>query len=51
MDVLNPGRIAKPGGTAPPPAEIFAPLAPMSMPANLFVPSSGACRLSKWISF
>ncbi|KAM8827937.1 protein transport protein Sec16A isoform 1-T2 [Spinachia spinachia] len=40
VDVLNPSRIAKPGGSAPPPAEIFAPLAPMSMPANLFVPSS-----------
>lgn len=40
VDVLNPGRIAKPGGLAPAPADIFAPLAPMSMPANLFVPSS-----------
>nr|XP_015798485.2 protein transport protein Sec16A isoform X1 [Nothobranchius furzeri] len=40
VDVLNPNRKANPGGVAPPPADIFAPLAPMSMPANLFVPSS-----------
>ncbi|XP_068562810.1 protein transport protein Sec16A isoform X2 [Cebidichthys violaceus] len=40
VDVLNPSRIAKPGGLAPAPADIFAPLAPMAMPANLFVPSS-----------
>ncbi|TNN55503.1 Protein transport protein Sec16A [Liparis tanakae] len=40
VDVLNPSRMAKPGGSAPAPADIFAPLAPMSMPANLFVPSS-----------
>ncbi|KAK9532562.1 hypothetical protein VZT92_009940 [Zoarces viviparus] len=40
VDVLNPSRIAKPGGLGPAPADIFAPLAPMSMPANLFVPSS-----------
>uniref|UniRef100_A0A667WL62 Protein transport protein sec16 n=1 Tax=Myripristis murdjan TaxID=586833 RepID=A0A667WL62_9TELE len=41
VDVLNPSRTAKPGGLAPAPADIFAPLAPMPMPANLFVPSSG----------
>ncbi|XP_044031208.1 protein transport protein Sec16A isoform X4 [Siniperca chuatsi] len=40
VDVLNPSRTAKPGGLAPAPADIFAPLAPMAMPANLFVPSS-----------
>ncbi|KAL3042079.1 hypothetical protein OYC64_020099 [Pagothenia borchgrevinki] len=40
VDVLNPSRAAKPGGFAPAPADFFAPLAPMSMPANLFVPSS-----------
>lgn len=41
VDVLNPSRTAsKPGGLAPAPADIFAPLAPMTMPANLFVPSS-----------
>lgn len=43
MDVLNPSRAAKPGGLAPAPVDIFAPLAPMPMPANLFVPSSGVC--------
>uniref|UniRef100_A0A3B4W9W6 Protein transport protein sec16 n=1 Tax=Seriola lalandi dorsalis TaxID=1841481 RepID=A0A3B4W9W6_SERLL len=41
VDVLNPSRTAKPGGLAPAPADIFAPLAPMPMPTNLFVPSSG----------
>ena len=41
VDVLNPSRTAKPSGLAPAPADIFAPLAPMAMPANLFVPSSG----------
>ncbi|XP_030598385.1 protein transport protein Sec16A isoform X3 [Archocentrus centrarchus] len=40
VDVLNPSRAAKPGGLAPAPADIFAPLAPMPIPANLFVPSS-----------
>ncbi|XP_026209762.1 protein transport protein Sec16A isoform X2 [Anabas testudineus] len=40
VDVLNPSRAAKPGGLAPAPVDIFAPLAPMPMPANLFVPSS-----------
>lgn len=43
MDVLNPGGTTKPGGLAPAPADIFAPLAPMPMPTNLFVPSSGVC--------
>lgn len=41
MDVLNPSKPAN-SGLAPKPADIFAPLAPISMPANLFVPSSGA---------
>ncbi|XP_077352784.1 protein transport protein Sec16A isoform X3 [Festucalex cinctus] len=41
VDVLNPGGAAKPAGMAPaPPMELFAPLAPMPMPTNLFVPSS-----------
>ncbi|KAM9734342.1 protein transport protein Sec16A-like [Menidia menidia] len=40
VDVLNPGRAAPPTGPAPAPADIFAPLAPMAMPANLFVPGS-----------
>ncbi|XP_058474214.1 protein transport protein Sec16A isoform X2 [Solea solea] len=40
VDVLNPSRTSKPGGLAPAPADIFAPLAPMPMPTNLFVPSS-----------
>nr|XP_020476722.1 protein transport protein Sec16A isoform X2 [Monopterus albus] len=40
VDVLNPSRAAKPGGLPPAPMDIFAPLAPMPMPANLFVPSS-----------
>ncbi|XP_070706135.1 protein transport protein Sec16A isoform X2 [Pempheris klunzingeri] len=40
VDVLNPNRTVKPGGLGPAPADIFAPLAPMPMPANLFVPSS-----------
>ncbi|CAM9108044.1 unnamed protein product, partial [Lampetra planeri] len=40
VDVLNPNRTAKPSGTAPAPVDLFAPLAPMPMPANLFVPSS-----------
>ncbi|XP_076014738.1 protein transport protein Sec16A isoform X2 [Genypterus blacodes] len=40
VDVLNPSGGAKAGGLAPAPADIFAPLAPMPMPANLFVPSS-----------
>ncbi|XP_054613205.1 protein transport protein Sec16A isoform X2 [Dunckerocampus dactyliophorus] len=41
VDVLNPSGAAKPAGLAPaPPMDLFAPLAPMSMPTNLFVPSS-----------
>lgn len=46
VDVLNPSRTAKPGGLAPAPADIFAPLAPMTIPANRFVPSSGVCLKS-----
>uniref|UniRef100_A0A8C8GEG2 Protein transport protein sec16 n=1 Tax=Oncorhynchus tshawytscha TaxID=74940 RepID=A0A8C8GEG2_ONCTS len=38
VDVLNPGGPrAKPGGSAPAPSDFFAPLAPMPMPANLFM--------------
>uniref|UniRef100_A0A8D3DBP0 Protein transport protein sec16 n=1 Tax=Scophthalmus maximus TaxID=52904 RepID=A0A8D3DBP0_SCOMX len=40
VDVLNPSRTARPAGLAPAPVDIFAPLAPMPMSANLFVPSS-----------
>lgn len=40
VDVLNPGGTAKPSGAAPAPVDLFVPLAPMAMPANLFVPSS-----------
>ncbi|XP_015236945.1 PREDICTED: protein transport protein Sec16A isoform X2 [Cyprinodon variegatus] len=40
VDVLNPSRTSKPSGAAPAPVDLFAPLAPMPMPANLFVPSS-----------
>ncbi|KAM3600349.1 uncharacterized protein V6R79_021856 [Siganus canaliculatus] len=40
VDILNPNTTTKPGGLAPAPADLFAPLAPMPMPANLFVPSS-----------
>ncbi|XP_074545956.1 protein transport protein Sec16A isoform X2 [Halichoeres trimaculatus] len=40
VDVLNPSKTTSSGGLAPAPADIFAPLAPMPMPANLFVPSS-----------
>ncbi|XP_029940468.1 protein transport protein Sec16A isoform X2 [Salarias fasciatus] len=40
VDVLNPSRAAKPSGLAPAPADLFAPLAPMAMTANLFVPNS-----------
>ncbi|KAJ8286576.1 hypothetical protein GJAV_G00040750 [Gymnothorax javanicus] len=39
VDVLNPGG-TKPAGLAPAPADLFAPLAPMPMPANLFVPGA-----------
>lgn len=41
MDVLNPGRGgAKAVASVPPPADLFAPLAPMAMPANLFTPAA-----------
>ncbi|CAL8318261.1 unnamed protein product [Lota lota] len=38
VDILNPSKTSKPGGMAPAPADIFAPLAPM--PTNLFVPGA-----------
>uniref|UniRef100_A0A3Q3AUN4 Protein transport protein sec16 n=1 Tax=Kryptolebias marmoratus TaxID=37003 RepID=A0A3Q3AUN4_KRYMA len=50
VDVLNPSRTVKPSGGAPAPVDIFAPLAPMPMPANLFVPSSGLSRSSSMSS-
>ncbi|XP_048023517.1 protein transport protein Sec16A isoform X2 [Megalobrama amblycephala] len=41
VDVLNPGRGgSKPAAAVPPPADLFAPLAPMAMPANLFTPAA-----------
>uniref|UniRef100_A0A8C2JZ82 Protein transport protein sec16 n=1 Tax=Cyprinus carpio TaxID=7962 RepID=A0A8C2JZ82_CYPCA len=40
VDVLNPGRGgSKPAAAVPPPTDLFAPLAPMAMPANLFTPA------------
>ncbi|XP_077050442.1 protein transport protein Sec16A isoform X3 [Siphateles boraxobius] len=41
VDVLNPGRGgSKPAAAVPPPADLFAPLAPMAMPTNLFTPAA-----------
>nr|XP_028570104.1 protein transport protein Sec16A isoform X1 [Podarcis muralis] len=42
VDILNPGGAKSPsGGAAPPaPSDLFAPLAPMPIAANLFVPNS-----------
>ncbi|OCT67033.1 protein transport protein Sec16A isoform X3 [Xenopus laevis] len=39
VDVLNPGG-TRPTNLVPPPADLFAPLAPMSIPTNLFVPNA-----------
>uniref|UniRef100_A0A8D0HS16 Uncharacterized protein n=1 Tax=Sphenodon punctatus TaxID=8508 RepID=A0A8D0HS16_SPHPU len=39
VDILNPSG-AKTGGAVPAPLDLFAPLAPMPIPANLFVPAS-----------
>ncbi|XP_076211744.1 protein transport protein Sec16A isoform X5 [Aptenodytes patagonicus] len=39
VDVLNPGG-TKPSGAVPAPSDLFAPLAPMPIPANVFVPNS-----------
>ncbi|XP_075041855.1 protein transport protein Sec16A isoform X4 [Mixophyes fleayi] len=39
VDVLNPGG-SKPTNSVPPPADLFAPLAPMPIHTNLFVPNS-----------
>ncbi|XP_053551396.1 protein transport protein Sec16A [Bombina bombina] len=39
VDVLNPGG-SRPSNSVPPPADLFAPLAPMPIPANLFVPNA-----------
>ncbi|KFO82533.1 Protein transport protein Sec16A, partial [Cuculus canorus] len=41
VDVLNPGG-TKSSGAVPAPSDLFAPLAPMPMPANVFVPNSVA---------
>uniref|UniRef100_A0A8C4U624 Protein transport protein sec16 n=1 Tax=Falco tinnunculus TaxID=100819 RepID=A0A8C4U624_FALTI len=40
VDVLNPGG-TKSSGAVPAPSDLFAPLAPMPIPANVFVPNSG----------
>ncbi|KAM8933379.1 protein transport protein Sec16A [Pelodytes ibericus] len=40
VDVLNPGGSSRPNNSVPPPADLFAPLAPMTMPTNLFVPNA-----------
>uniref|UniRef100_A0A674HDP4 Protein transport protein sec16 n=1 Tax=Taeniopygia guttata TaxID=59729 RepID=A0A674HDP4_TAEGU len=40
VDVLNPGG-TKASGAVPAPSDLFAPLAPMPIPANMFVPNSG----------
>ncbi|XP_035197309.1 protein transport protein Sec16A isoform X5 [Oxyura jamaicensis] len=39
VDVLNPGG-TKSSSAVPAPADLFAPLAPMPVPANVFVPNS-----------
>ncbi|XP_069465688.1 protein transport protein Sec16A isoform X2 [Ambystoma mexicanum] len=39
VDVLNPSG-TRSGSSIPPPADLFAPLAPMSIPTNLFVPNA-----------
>ncbi|OCT65295.1 protein transport protein Sec16A isoform X2 [Xenopus laevis] len=39
IDVLNPGG-TRPTNSVPPPADLFAPLAPMPIPTNLFVPNA-----------
>ncbi|XP_066436346.1 protein transport protein Sec16A isoform X2 [Eleutherodactylus coqui] len=39
VDVLNPGG-NKPSKSVLPPADLFAPLAPMQIPTNLFVPNT-----------
>ncbi|KAM9257017.1 protein transport protein Sec16A isoform 5-T5 [Cariama cristata] len=39
VDILNPGG-TKSSGALPAPSDLFAPLAPMPIPANVFVPNS-----------
>ncbi|XP_071430202.1 protein transport protein Sec16A isoform X3 [Pithys albifrons albifrons] len=39
VDVLNPGG-TKSSGAIPAPSDLFSPLAPMPIPANVFVPNS-----------
>uniref|UniRef100_A0A8C9G8Y2 Protein transport protein sec16 n=1 Tax=Pavo cristatus TaxID=9049 RepID=A0A8C9G8Y2_PAVCR len=46
VDVLNPGG-AKPSGAVPAPSDLFAPLAPMPIPANVFVPNAGVWWVDK----
>uniref|UniRef100_A0A8C0GA70 Protein transport protein sec16 n=1 Tax=Chelonoidis abingdonii TaxID=106734 RepID=A0A8C0GA70_CHEAB len=40
VDILNPSG-AKSSDAVPAPSDLFAPLAPMPIPANLFLPNSG----------
>lgn len=49
VDVLNPGG-TKASGAVPAPSDLFAPLAPMPIPANVFVPNSGVC-IGLWGGF
>uniref|UniRef100_A0A8B9EVI5 Protein transport protein sec16 n=1 Tax=Anser cygnoides TaxID=8845 RepID=A0A8B9EVI5_ANSCY len=48
VDVLNPGG-TKSSGAVPAPADLFAPLAPMPVPANVFVPNSGVLCVVKLV--
>uniref|UniRef100_A0A8B9CX10 Protein transport protein sec16 n=1 Tax=Anser brachyrhynchus TaxID=132585 RepID=A0A8B9CX10_9AVES len=48
VDVLNPGG-TKSSGAVPAPADLFAPLAPMPVPANVFVPNSGVLCMVKLV--
>ncbi|XP_069745866.1 protein transport protein Sec16A isoform X2 [Narcine bancroftii] len=45
VDVLNPSGV-RPNGGVPPPVDLFAPLAPMPIPSNLFVPMPAEGALS-----
>ncbi|ETE65421.1 Protein transport protein Sec16A, partial [Ophiophagus hannah] len=43
VDILNPSKATSPV-PAPAPADLFAPLAPMPIPTNMFVPNSGELK-------
>uniref|UniRef100_A0A8C0IMJ2 Protein transport protein sec16 n=1 Tax=Chelonoidis abingdonii TaxID=106734 RepID=A0A8C0IMJ2_CHEAB len=49
VDILNPSG-AKSSDAVPAPSDLFAPLAPMPIPANLFLPNSGARHLKGCLS-